>query len=391
MIGIVGKTNVGKSTFFKALTLMDVEIGDRIFVTIKPNQGVGHVTRQCPCKKLGVKCNPRNSQCVSGIRLMPIKLLDVAGLVPGAHEGKGLGNRFLDDLRQADAFIQVVDMSGSTNENGEHVESGSYDPENEIEFLKHEMDEWFSGILKRNWDKIKKQVQHVGKNLEEELARQLSGLNISEDSVKQAIKNLDLSKDPVKWDETDLKLFSIEIRALSKRMIIAGNKVDMKTGEENYKRLEQEHDIMPCSAESELALKEAAKHDLIEYFPGDGGFKVRGELSDKQKKALEFIQKNVLEKFGSTGVQHCINSLVFDEMGMIVVYPVASISRHSDKQGNVLPDAFLVAQGTRLKEFAEKVHSTMAEHFIGGLNAERKKIGADYELKDGDVVEILFK
>ena len=97
LIGIVGKTNCGKSTFFKAATLANVEIANRPFVTLKPNQGIGFVKVECPEKQAGKKCSPNHGFCVNGERFIPIKLIDVAGLVPEAHLGKGRGNEFLDD------------------------------------------------------------------------------------------------------------------------------------------------------------------------------------------------------------------------------------------------------------------------------------------------------
>jgi hypothetical protein len=396
LIGIVGKANVGKSTFLKALSLKDVEIANYPFTTINPNEAVGYVTVECACKRLGVKCNPQNSKCVDGVRHIPVKMLDVAGLVPGAHFGKGRGIDFLDDLRQADALIQVVDASGSTNENGDPVERGSYDPAKDIEFVPTEIDEWYFKILKENWDKFVRQVQHLGKELHKEIARQFSGLKVSEDMVRDSISEAGLDpENPIKWSPEDLKNFSRKLREKSKKMIIAANKADLPTADENIKRMKDkfpDYIIIPCSAESELALKEAELHGLIKYIPGSGDFEIISDnLNEKQKHALDFIRENVLKKYGSTGIQECLNKTVFDLLGMIVVYPVANINHLSDKKGNVLPDAHFVPKGTTLKEFAAKIHTDIAEKFIGGLNLEKKKIGADYELKNGDVVEILFR
>ncbi len=83
--------------------------------------------------------------------------------------------------------------------------------------------------------------------------------------------------------------------------------------------------------------------------------------------------------------------MVFDVLGYVAVYPVANIHKLTDKNGNVLPDVFLVKKGTTLKDFALKIHSDMANRFIGGISYESsQKLGADYELKDGDIIEILF-
>src|SRR5271157_5635220 len=133
LVGVVGKPNVGKSTFFAAATLKDVPIADYPFTTIQANVGVAYLRTKCVCKEMGVTDKPRNSICVDGTRLIPVKLVDVAGLVEGASEGRGLGNQFLDEVRQADALIQVVDASGSTDSEGRKVPPGSNDPLKDIE------------------------------------------------------------------------------------------------------------------------------------------------------------------------------------------------------------------------------------------------------------------
>lgn len=396
LIAFVGKTNTGKSCVFKALTLADVEISNRVFTTIKPNHAVGFVKAECPQEKAKTQCKPNHGYCKEGKRFVPVELLDVAGLVPGAHEGKGLGNQFLDDLRQADAFIHVIDISGSSNENGEPVEKGSYDPANDVRFLEEEIGYWFFGLMKKNWEKFSKEVEMEKRELIESLVKQFSGLKVTEEQIKKALETTGLPKDtPAQWSDEDLRKFAFELRKLSKRMIIAANKIDIPGSEGNLERLRKEfpqYTIIPCSAESELALKEADKHELIKYVPGEKEFEITNEggLNEKQKNALEFV-KGLLGKFGSTGVQECLDKSVFDLLDYIVAYPVANINKLTDSKGNVLPDAILVPKGTNLKDFAGKVHTDMADKFIGGIDFEtRRKLGADYEVRDGDIIEIVL-
>jgi ribosome-binding ATPase YchF (GTP1/OBG family) len=379
LVGIVGCPNSGKSTFFKALTLAEVEIANYPFTTIQPNQGVAYVTSPCPCRKLHVTCTPKNSRCEGGVRHIPIRILDVAGLVPGAHEGKGLGNQFLNDLTQASGLIHVLDASGKTNAEG-RPEAG-WDPEKTIEVLESEVDEWIKDIASKAFAKSRTIAKTQNKPIEKLLAVQLSGLGITEDHIKKALKE----------SEPDSLEFASTLRKISKPILTAANKIDLPEAQQNLQKLKGDSHIIACSAEAELALKEAAKHGLIKYAPGSEDFEPAGELSEKQKAALEFIRKNVLHKYGSTGVQKCLNSMVFEVLDLIVVYPVASITHLSDQHGNILPDAHLVPKGTTLKELAFRIHSDIGENFIGGLDLEKRKIGAEHILKDGDVVEILVR
>ena len=404
LAGIVGCPNSGKSTFFKALTLAEVEIANYPFTTIQPNQGVAYVSTECPCGKLHVTCTPKNSKCEGGVRYIPIRILDVAGLVPGAHEGKGLGNQFLNDLTQASGLIHVLDASGKTNAEG-RPEPG-WDPGKTIEILENEIDEWIRDIASKAFAKSRTIAKTQNKPIEKLLAVQLSGLGITEDHIKKAMQPEGRRQESPsgKAVEPDSLAFASSLRKISKPILTAANKIDLPESQENFPSL-KEHEhltegdnvafhpriIIPCSADSELALKEAAKHGLIRYAPGSGDFQVTGNLTDKQKSALEFIRKNVLHKYGSTGVQKCLNSMVFDVLNLIVVYPVANITHLSDQHGNILPDAHLVPKGTTLKELAFRIHSDIGENFIGGLDLEKRKIGAEHILKDGDVVEILVR
>jgi len=386
-VGIVGKPNVGKSTFFKALTLADAEVANYPFTTINANIGVGYVRVPCACAKFNVSCSPKNSLCVSKNRYVPVKVIDVAGLVPGAHEGRGLGNKFLDDLRQADALIHIIDISGRTDEKGEPC--SGHDPGEDIKFLENEIDLWFFSIVKRNWNKIYTKVRHGKHSVLKELSENLSGLGINEHHITYAIRETELTEEP-DWSDEDLKNFAVNLRKISKPIIIAANKIDLDN-EKNFRRLKENYSIIPVCSEAELALKKADDAGVIEYLPGDNNFKILKEVSDKQKHALEFM-KNILVKFGSTGVQDCLNLAVFDVLKMIVVYPVEDEHKLMDGKGNVLPDAFLMPEGSTAIDLAYKVHTDIGDKFIGAIDCKtHMKIGREHELNNGDVVSILAR
>ena len=393
LIGIVGKANVGKSTFFKSITLADVLIANYPFATIDPNKAFAFIRIDCADKDFNVQCNPRFGTCVNHQRFVPVEVMDVAGLVPGAHLGKGMGLTFLDDLRQADAFVHVVDMAGSTNERGEPIEPGSYDPANDIRFLEIELDMWVLGIITRGWEKTARALQQEKGAVVKALAKQLSGLNVTEGLVEELTKKLkfDLEK-PGDWTDEQLKSLAVHIRKKSKPMIIAANKMDLPTADANLKRIQKEfpdYPIIPVSAEAELTLRSAHKAGLITYLPGDGDFAAKGNLSPKQLEALEYIRKNVLKKYGNTGTQKVLNTAVLDLLKYMAIFP-GGVNKLADKDGNVMPDCWLLPPGSTAYNFAQKIHTDIAAHFVAAMDVKTKrKIGKDTPLKHRDVVEIL--
>ena len=392
LVGIVGKANVGKSTFFKALTLADVLIADYPFATIKPNHGVAFVKIDCVCGEFSTQCTPRMGICTNKKRFVPVEIIDVAGLVPGAHEGKGMGNQFLDDLRQADAFIHVVDMSGSTSEKGEPIQPGSYDPAFDIRFLEIELDMWILSIIRKGWDKFARQIQQEKGNAIIALSKQLSGLKVTENLVKEAIISLNLDPEqPTEWTEEHLHQLAMLIRKRTKPMMIVANKMDMPTAQPNLERCKKqfpEYIIVPVSSECELALKEANNKKMIDYIPGSSKFEITGQMEDKQKKALDFVQK-FLDKYGSTGVQEAIDTTVFQLLKYITVFP-GGVGKLTDSQGRILPDCFLMAPGTTAYDFAAKIHTDLAKNFVAAIDVKTKrKVGRETQLKNRDVVEIL--
>jgi hypothetical protein len=389
IIGIVGKPNCGKSTFFKALTLAEVEIANYPFATIKPNHGVGFVKVDCPDKFFKVSCNPREGYCHNNKRFVPVDIIDVAGLVPGAHEGKGMGNQFLSDLNQADVLIHVIDISGGTNEKGEPVSKGSYNPANDITFLEEELDHWYLGILKKGWEKFARQVQQTHSDISKALTKQLSGLGVSEEICKVTLKKLNLLELPATdWTEKELLKLATEFRKATKPMVIAANKIDVS--KENFEKLKKEFPeltIIPCSAESELALKEAAKHNLIEYLPGSSDFKLLNKMNEQQENALNFIKNNVLEK--TTGVQEVINTSVFNILRYKAIFP-GGVNNLADSDGNVLPDCFLMSPKSTALDFAFRIHTDIGNSYVKAIDVKKKlPISKDHILESGDVIEIM--
>lgn len=393
LIGIVGKANVGKSTFFKAMTLAEVLIANYPFATIEPNKGFAFVKVDCIDTFFGVQCNPRFGYCIEHKRFVPFEAMDVAGLVPGAHEGKGMGNKFLDDLRQAQALIHIVDMAGSTNENGEPIEPGTYDPAFDIKFLEFEIDMWYLSIIKKGWDKFARQIQQEHAAATVALAKQLSGLNVTEMMVESVLKSLNLDPErPIDWTEEQLHQMAVEFRKLTKPMILVANKIDLPTAKANLERIKKEFPdliIIPCSAESELALKEAAKAGLINYVPGEDHFEIIGKPNEQQAKALEFVKRNILEKYGTTGVQQAVDTAVFKLLKHIAIFP-GGINKLADQFGNILPDCFLLPEGSTALDFAYKIHTDLGKNFIRAIDVRTKRtVGKEHILKHGDVVEIV--
>jgi ribosome-binding ATPase YchF (GTP1/OBG family) len=395
LIGLVGKPNCGKSTFFKAATLADILIANYPFATIKPNHGIGYVKVECIDKEFNTQCMPRTGFCINHIRFVPIDLMDVAGLVPGASEGKGLGNQFLDDLRQADCFIQVVDASGGTTIEGKPCDEGTHNPIEDVEFLEKELDMWYLGILKKVWRTFARSlsVSKDDNNFAKAVAKQFSGLKINEGDVKETLNKTKLNSDKAeKWEDKELLLFVNTLRHITKPMIVAANKSDSSFALENIKKLKENFPdlmIIPCSADSELALREAAKHGLIDYIPGEKNFSIKKELSEKQKQALELIRKNVLEKYEEgTGVQIILDSAVFKLLKMIAVFP-AGVHKLADSKGNILPDCFLIKENSTALDFAFTIHSDIGKNFVKAIDARSgKALGKDHKLKHRDALEI---
>ena len=389
-IGLLGKANVGKSTFFSAATETTVQSGNFPFTTIEPNVGVCYLKIDCECNNLENKCG--NDLCRDGTRFIPVKLIDVAGLVPGAHEGKGLGNQFLTDAMKADALIHVVDISGSTDIQGQPVTLGTHDPLEDIKFVEEEFDLWFKDLLDREWPKLVKEIEQKRAKISDGITRRFTGLGILESQVDDVLTSMSLkAKKPQDWSEDDMMAFLKSLRQKSKPLIIAANKADLCDNLDILQKISETFTVISSSAETELLLKKAAKAELIDYVPGDDSFQGKDgvKLSDQQNNALH-LAKNVLTKIQTTGIQKILNSIIFDVLDMIIVYPVEDETKLANKQGQILPDARLLKNGSTAKDLAFTIHQDIGKGFLHAIDAKTKqRIGADHQLKNGDIVKIV--
>lgn len=395
-VGIVGKPSCGKTSFTNAACMTDFKEGSYPFTTIEANVGVTHVRTKCACADFDVEDNPQNSICVDRIRLVPIKLIDVAGLVPGAHKGRGMGNQFLDDLRQADVLIHIVDASGALDAEGQEVDAGSHDPVDDVRFLEEEITEWVLGIIEKDWRRISGRVRAEGAKLDEILVDKLSGLKIGRKHILMAIRESGLKVESSdKWTEEELRGFVSNLWHIAKPLIIAANKIDRPTAEENYNRLKETFPdllVVPTSALAEKVLKDLERKGVIKYIPGDDDFEILkpGDLKEAEVSQLNKLREQILKKYGGTGVQNILNKAVFDYLRMITVYPVQDSNSLTDGDGNVLPDVYLVPEGTTAKEFAGHIHTDLMESFIHAIDARTKmRISDKHVLKDRDVICIV--
>ena len=394
LVGLVGKANVGKSTFFAAATLKPVEIAGFPFTTIEANRGIAYIRSPCVCRELGVQDNPVTSACVDGIRLVPVELIDCPGLIRGAHTGKGLGNRFLDEVRRADALIVVCDAAGATDENGQPVAPGSHDPVEDVRMFESEFDLWLLGLVRKDWDRAARTAEAAREQVGRHLEEKLTGLGITRIHIAAAVEESGLDAyRPRGWSGDDLTRFVSELRRASKPLIVAANKADREPAEENVERLREEgYRVVPTSAEAELALRRAAAAGLVRYTPGDGGFEVLepSGLSRGQRRALEAVRGRVLERWGGTGVQGTLNAAFFQLLDSILVYPVEDAEKLTDHSGRVLPDCYLVPRGTTARRFASLIHTELEESFIYAVDARTKRrLGDDHALQNNDVIQIV--
>ncbi|WP_135365654.1 redox-regulated ATPase YchF [Halosimplex halophilum] len=386
-IALAGKPNAGKSTFYKAATMADVDVGNYPFTTIDANRGVTHVRTDCPCLDRDERCGDEN--CHDGKRFVPVELLDVAGLVPGAHEGRGLGNQFLDELSNADAILHVVDASGGTDEEGEPVEVGEHDPVEDLQFIEEEMDLWLASIVDRNWEGVERASRSPDFDIDEELTELLTGVGATELDVARTLRDLDYPDDPIQWTDEHREELAAEIRERTKPIVVVANKADVAPPENLQALKERNEATIPATADGELALRKAAEAGVVDYDPGDADFEIVGDVSDQQAQGLEQIRE-VMAEHGGTGVQQALDTAVYDVLNRITAYPVQDETHWTDGQGNTLPDAFLLGEGSTPKDLAYAVHSDIGDGYLHAVDARKNmRISDEEELDEGDVIKIV--
>ncbi|HVO77619.1 MAG TPA: YchF-related putative GTPase, partial [Methanomassiliicoccales archaeon] len=306
-----------------------------------------------------------------------------------------LGNQFLDDLWQADALIHVVDASGATDSEGNAVPAGSHDPAVDVQFLEKEIDHWIKGILDKGWEKAARQAHLEGIKIEELIHNRLTGLSVSMNHIHAALRDAALPESVIEWKDEDLMRLCASIRKFSKPMMIALNKADVSKDDLlDTLRSSKDYMSVPTCAQSELALRRAAKSGVLEYLPGGKEFKIKdpSKLNPAQKQALDYIQNHVIARFGGTGVQPCLENSAYNMLDLIPVYPVEDENKWTDKAGNVLPDTHLVKRGSTARDLAYKIHTDLGENFIRAINCRSHRVvGHDYVLQPSDVITIITK
>ncbi len=395
-IGLIGKTNTGKTTFFNAATLLNAKISSLPFTTKKPNIGTAYVCDICVCKELGVTDNPQNSTCIDGWRYVPVKLIDVPGLLKDAWMGRGLGTQFLSVVGQADALIHVVDASGSIDADGRITKPGSGNPLQDALDIENEIERWIAEIIENNRQTIIR--EESSSSLVEALTKSLSGIKANSIQVSQALEKSQLEDIPlIAWNLDETIKFAAFLLPLIKPTLIMANKMDILTSEKNLGMLTEYYGrslVAACSAEAELALRRAEKIGLLQYTPGQEMFKIKKNaiLTPKQQGALEYIERRVMAKWMRTGIQQALNTVIFKLLRINMIYPVSDETKYTDHHGNVLPDVYLMPDGSTPVDLARNIHTNLVKNYVLAIDAKTGiRLPKNYNLRHKDVIKIMSR
>ena len=360
-VGIIGLPNVGKSTLFNAITKAGAEAANYPFCTIEPNIGIVAV----PDSRLDVLTKMYNSKKTTPAT---VRFVDIAGLVQGASKGEGLGNKFLEHIRQVDAVAHVVRCFD--DENITHV-SAKINPLRDIETIQTELcladleivDKKIAGLVR-----VLKSGNKTAKVENDVLQKVRDALNEGKPA-----RNIGL---------TDEEIFAIrETNLLTLKPILYVANVS----EEDLANTENNSYVAQVK---ELAAKENAQTVII-------CAKVESEIAElDEDEAKEFLSDLGLE---SSGLNRLINA-AFELLGLMTFLTAG-------------PDecrAWTIIKGTPAVKAAGKIHSDIERGFIraeivnyddlvkyGSITAAREKglvrlEGKDYIMRDGDVTYFRF-
>ncbi|MGD0637057.1 MAG: YchF-related putative GTPase [Nitrososphaerales archaeon] len=395
-IGIIGKTNAGKTTLFNSMTLQTAEVSNYPFTTKSPNTGIAQAVTLCVHKEFGVQDNPKNSKCEEGWRFIPIEVTDLPGLIKGAYMGKGLGNQFLSVAAQSDALLHVVDASGSVDKEGRVTETGIGDPIADFADVELELVLWYTKMFSSNMGKIAKAAKQPGADMGSAVAEVMQGIGVKKEHVNFALNEALLQgKDIESWTEKETQNFCWILRDVSKPTIIIANKMDLPNAAENFKKLREHYKdfiVVPTSGEAELSLRRAESKGYIKYVPGEERFDIMNpqELTDAQRTALAYIKRKVFGEYLRTGVQFALSITIFKLLKMNAIYPVADPEKLTDKSGNVLPDVYLLPAGSTLDDLARTVHTDLHKGLLYAVDVRTGiHLPTDYVLRDRDVLSIV--
>ena len=394
-LGLIGKTNTGKTTFFNAATLSSEEISSYPFTTKKPVSGTAHAITLCVHPEFNIVDNPNNSKCVDGWRYIPIELIDLPGLIKDAWKGKGLGNQFLSIAAQSDALLHIVDASGGIDSTGKITESGAGDPISDFADIEEELIMWYLKILEGNREKVSKLI-NTGMDTVDAITDLYRGIGVNKTHVKNSLVAMELEeKDFDDFDMHDAKKFAAHLRKISKPTLIVANKIDVEGADKNFARLRERYNdsiVIPASGDSEFSLRRAEQKGLIKYSPGSEQFEIikSDELNAKQTSALDFIKKGIMGEYMRTGVQFAINIAVFKLLKMNAIYPVADEKNLSDKKGRILPDLILLKDGATINDLAKEIHTDLLKGLLYAKDLRYNlRLPVDYQLRDRDVVSLI--
>ena len=394
-LGLIGKTNTGKTTFFNSATLSSEEISSYPFTTKFPVSGISHAITLCVHPEFNIQDNPNNSKCVDGWRYIPIELIDLPGLIKDAWKGKGLGNQFLSIAAQSDALLHVVDASGGIDSSGRITEIGTGDPISDFADIEEELTMWYHKILEGNREKVSKLIR-TDFDILDAITDLYRGIGVHKNHVKETLLTTGLEdKDFDNFDMVDSKKFASHLRKISKPTLIVANKIDVEGADKNFERLRERYNdsiVIPVSGDSEFSLRRAEQKGLIKYSPGSEQFEIinSNELNEKQIKALDFIKKGIMGEYMRTGVQFAINVAVFKLLKMNSIYPVADEKNLTDKKGHVLPDLILLKDGSTINDLAKEIHSDLTTGLLYGKDLRfNLRLPIDYQLRDRDVVSLV--